>query len=114
VLSGPSCSVALPSRACSPDSWLDGVLSLRQLAVTASWSGGSEWALIVQVAALAPQTSGRLLTFGPDMAELLAVVALRQAVLSPVQVQVLVTLRLTVSESVCLGVEHRPGLIPRY
>jgi hypothetical protein len=32
----------------------------------------------------------------------------------PVQVQVQVTLRLTVSQSVCLGVEPRPGLMTRY
>jgi hypothetical protein len=31
-----------------------------------------------------------------------------------VQVQVQVTLRLTVSQSVCLGVEPRPGLMTRY
>jgi hypothetical protein len=32
----------------------------------------------------------------------------------PVQVQVQVTFRLTVSQSVCLGVEPRPGLMTRY
>jgi hypothetical protein len=31
-----------------------------------------------------------------------------------VQVQVQVTLRLTVSQSVCLGVEPRPGLMTRF
>jgi hypothetical protein len=65
--------------------WL---FSLRQLAVTANWSGGSVsslWALFVQVAAPAPQTSGGLLTVGPDVAELLTVLALRQPLQSPVR-----------------------------
>jgi hypothetical protein len=56
-----------------------GILSLHQLAVTTSWSGGSVVsfrALFVQVAAPAPQTTGRLLTVCPDVAELFAVVAL--------------------------------------
>jgi hypothetical protein len=60
-----------------------GLLSLRQLAVTTSWSGVSVfffWALFVQVVDPAPQTSGRLLTVDSDVAELLAVVALRQTV----------------------------------
>jgi hypothetical protein len=38
----------------------------------------------MQVTAPAPQTTGRLLTVCPNVAELLAVVALRKAVLSPV------------------------------
>jgi hypothetical protein len=64
-----------------------GFLSLRQLAITASWIGGSVLffrTLFVQVAAPAPQTTGRLLTVCQNVAELLAVVALREAVLSPV------------------------------
>jgi hypothetical protein len=64
-----------------------GFFSLCQPAVTASWSGSSVLffrTLFVQVAAPAPQTTGRLLTVCPNVAELLAVVALRKAVLSPV------------------------------
>jgi hypothetical protein len=62
-------------------------LSLRQLAVAASWHGGSVLffrTLFVQVAAPAPHTTGRVLTVRPTGAELLTVVALRKAVLSPV------------------------------
>jgi hypothetical protein len=65
-----------------------GPLSLRQLAVTASCSGGSVIllrALLVQVAAPAPQTTWRLLTGCPDVTELLAVVALCEAALGPVR-----------------------------
>jgi hypothetical protein len=54
-------------------------LSFCQLVVTSSWSGGSVVsfrAFLVQVAAPAPQTTGRLLTVCPDVAELLAVVSL--------------------------------------
>jgi hypothetical protein len=57
-------------------------LTLRQLAVTASWSGGSVSLLrtfLVQVAAPAPQSSGRLFAVGPNVAELLAVVTLRKS-----------------------------------
>jgi hypothetical protein len=64
-----------------------GFLALHKLAVTADWSGESVlllWTLFVQVAAPAPQITGRLLTVCPDVAELLAVMALRKAVLSSV------------------------------
>jgi hypothetical protein len=61
--------------------------TLRQLAVAASWSGGSIFSLqtfLMQVAAPTPQTSGRLTTVCPNMPELLAVVALCKTILSPV------------------------------
>jgi hypothetical protein len=62
--------------------------TLRQLAAAASWSGDSVIllrALLVQVAAPAPQTTWRLLTLCPDVAELLSVVALCAAALGPVR-----------------------------
>jgi hypothetical protein len=65
-------------------------LTLRQLTVTANWSGGSVFLLrtfFLQLAARAPQTSGRLPTVCPKVAEVLAVVALCKAVLSPVSLQ---------------------------
>jgi hypothetical protein len=65
-----------------------GFLSLRQLAVTTSCSGVSVFSFrthSVQVAAPAPQTTGRLLTVCPNLAELLAVGTMRSAVLSPVR-----------------------------
>jgi hypothetical protein len=79
------CSLALPllqlllRLSAAPIIGGMGLLSLHQLAVTPSWSGGSVFsfrALFVQVATPAPQTTGRLLTVGPNVAELLAVVAL--------------------------------------
>jgi hypothetical protein len=51
-----------------------GFLSYRQLAVAAFWCGFRT--LLVQVAATAPQTTGRLLAVYPNVAELLAVMAL--------------------------------------
>jgi hypothetical protein len=59
-------------------------LTLRKLAVTTSWSGGSVFLLrtfLVQVAASAPQTSGMLFAVGTNVAELLAVVTLRESAL---------------------------------
>jgi hypothetical protein len=79
------CSSSLASAAPIIDGM--GFHTLRQLAVTASWSGGSVIllrALLVEVAAPAPQTTWRLLTVCPDVAELLAVVALCEAALGPV------------------------------
>jgi hypothetical protein len=58
-----------------------GVFSFRQLAVAACWCGTSVSllrALLVQMAAPAPRTTGRLLAVCPDVAELLAVMVLRK------------------------------------
>jgi hypothetical protein len=64
-----------------------GFLSFRQLAVTACWCGRCTRisflrTLLVQVAATAPQKTGRLLAVFPNVAELLAVMALRKPILS--------------------------------
>jgi hypothetical protein len=59
--------------------------SYRQLAVAACWCGRYIFffrTLLVQVAATAPQTTGRLLAVFPNVVELLAVMALRKPVLS--------------------------------
>jgi hypothetical protein len=64
-----------------------GFFSLRQMAVTTGWGGGSVFsfgALFVQVATPAPQTTGRLFAVCPDEAELLTVVALGEGVLRSV------------------------------
>jgi hypothetical protein len=61
--------------------WL---LALQQLAVAAFRSGRGIFlfrTLFVQVPAPAPQTTGRLFAVRPDVAKLLAVVALREGVL---------------------------------
>jgi hypothetical protein len=63
------------------------LLSLCQLAVTARWCGRHVplfRALLVQVAAPATKTTGRLPAVGPDVPKLLAVMALREASLSPI------------------------------
>jgi hypothetical protein len=60
-------------------------LSFRQLATAACWCGGCISflrKLLVQVAALATQTTGKLLAVFPNVAELLAVMALRKPCLS--------------------------------
>jgi hypothetical protein len=62
-----------------------GFLSYRQLAVAACWGGrciSFYRTLLVQVAATAPQTTGKLLAVFPNVAELLAVMALRKPILS--------------------------------
>jgi hypothetical protein len=62
-----------------------GFLSYRQLAVAACWCGrciSFFRTLLVQVAATAPQTTGRLLAVFPNVAELLAVMALPKSILS--------------------------------
>jgi hypothetical protein len=62
-----------------------GFLSFRQFAVAACWCGrciSFFRTLLVQVAATASQTTGRLLAVFPNVAELLAVVALRKPILS--------------------------------
>jgi hypothetical protein len=62
-------------------------LSLRQPIVAACWCGSSVsplWALLVQVAASAPQTTGRLPTVSPDVVKLLAIMNLRKARLGSV------------------------------
>jgi hypothetical protein len=64
-----------------------GFLSFHQPAVTASWGGGSVlvlWTLFVQVAAPAPHTAGRLPTVNPDVAKLLAALALRKAIMNSI------------------------------
>jgi hypothetical protein len=58
-----------------------GFLSVAQLAVAACWFRfciSLLWAVFVQVATPTPQATGRYLTVFPDMAEILAVVTLRQ------------------------------------
>jgi hypothetical protein len=63
-------------------------LSPRQPAIAARWSGSRIsllWALLVQLAASAPQTTRRLPTVSPDMAQLLAVMTLSKANLSPIR-----------------------------
>jgi hypothetical protein len=63
------------------------VFSLQQFAVATRLIGSSIlllWALLVQVAAPAPQTMWRLFAIGPDVTELLAVVTLRQSALGSV------------------------------
>jgi hypothetical protein len=65
-----------------------GLLTFRQFAVAAGWSGGSIVllrTLPVQVAAPAPQTTWRLFAVCPDMAELLAIVALGEVTLGSVR-----------------------------
>jgi hypothetical protein len=65
-------------------------LSLRQQAVAACWSGSRVsllWAFLVQVAAYGPQTTRGLPTVSPDVAELLAVMTLSKASLSPIRLQ---------------------------
>jgi hypothetical protein len=62
-----------------------GFLSFRQLAVTACWCRRSFSffrTLFVQVAATAPQTTGRLLAVYSNVVEILAVMALRKHILS--------------------------------
>jgi hypothetical protein len=62
-----------------------GFFSFRQQAVAANWRGrciSFLGALLVQVTAPAPQAVGRLLAFFPDVAELLAVVALGKSILA--------------------------------
>jgi hypothetical protein len=63
-----------------------GVFSLRQFAVATYWSGGSVilWTLFVQVVAPIPKTTGWLFAVCPDVAELLAVVALRKSALGSI------------------------------
>jgi hypothetical protein len=61
-----------------------GVFSFRKAAVTACWVGrriSFIAAFFVKVIAAAPQTPGRLFTVCPDVAELLAVVALDKSIL---------------------------------
>jgi hypothetical protein len=65
-----------------------GLLNFRQFAVAASWSVGSIVflrALPVHVAATTPQTTWSLFAVCPDMAELLAIVALREVTLGSVR-----------------------------
>jgi hypothetical protein len=62
-----------------------GFLFYRQLAVAACWCGRCVSffkTLLVLVAATAPQTTGRLLAVFPNVAELLAIMALRKPILS--------------------------------
>jgi hypothetical protein len=62
-----------------------GFLSYRQLAVAACWCGrciSFFRTLLVQVVATAPQTTGRLLAVFPNVAEMLAVMALHKPILS--------------------------------
>jgi hypothetical protein len=64
-----------------------GFLFLRQLAVTEFWCGSSVsllWAVLVQVSAPAPQSGWRLFAISPDMAELLAVLALGENILGSI------------------------------
>jgi hypothetical protein len=59
-------------------------LSFRQIAVTACWYGSSDsilWAVLVHVSSPASQIAGRLFAIIPDMAKLLAVVALGKSIL---------------------------------
>jgi hypothetical protein len=61
-----------------------GVFSFHQPTVAARWGGRYIpflGALLVQVTASAPQASGRMLAVGPDVATLLAVVALGKSIL---------------------------------
>jgi hypothetical protein len=63
-------------------------LSLRQPAVAACWNGSRVsliLALLEQVAASAPQTTRRLPTVCPDVAELLAVMTLSKDSPSPIR-----------------------------
>jgi hypothetical protein len=60
-------------------------LSFRQPTVAACWDGkciSFLWALLVQVTATAKQAAGRLFAVCPDVAELLAVMALSKTILS--------------------------------
>jgi hypothetical protein len=60
---------------------------LQQLAVAACSSGGSVlhlWPLFLQVATPTPETTGWLFDVYPDVAELLAVVSLRESALSSI------------------------------
>jgi hypothetical protein len=64
-----------------------GVFSIRQPTVAACWDGRCIpflGALLVQVTAPEPQAAGRLLAVCPEVAELLAVMALRKTILSSV------------------------------
>jgi hypothetical protein len=57
-------------------------LSLCQPAIAACWCGSSIsllWVLLVQVATCTPQTTGRLPTVSPDVANVLAVMILHKA-----------------------------------
>jgi hypothetical protein len=61
-----------------------GLFSFRQLTVAARWGGSYIsflGALLVQVTALAPQAARTLFAVCPDVAELLAVMALRKTIL---------------------------------
>jgi hypothetical protein len=85
VSSATSFSASLPSRVCIPDNWEDEGFPLRQPAVAACWGGRCILflgTLLVQVIVPAPQAAGRLLAVCPDVAELLAVMALRKTILS--------------------------------
>jgi hypothetical protein len=82
VFSGLSSFAFHPLVFAAPIVGRMGFLTLRQLAVTAGWSGGNDsflWAFLMQVAAPAPQTLWRLSTVCPNMPELLAVMALCKA-----------------------------------
>jgi hypothetical protein len=67
---------AFPWSVCNPYNWRMWLVSLRQPEVAAWWSGSRVsllWALLMQMAAPAPQTTRRLLTVSSDVAKLLAV-----------------------------------------
>jgi hypothetical protein len=62
-------------------------LSLHQLAVTSCWCGSSIsflCAVLVQVSTTAPKTVDRLFAISPDVAKLLAVVALGKSIMGSI------------------------------